>query len=73
MGPADPCMARQPPEARNYFLACYAVSLVQGHTTKEAYIKHSTLKDYMKEALKAFSDRVISHFSEPDCQATVTK
>ena len=34
----DPCMRRQPPEARNYFLACYAVSLVQGHTIKGTYI-----------------------------------
>ena len=53
MGLADPCMARQPPEARNYFLACYAVSLVQGHTIKGSYTKHSTLKECMKEALKA--------------------
>ena len=73
MGLADPCTARQPPKARNYFLACYAVSLVQSHTIKGAYIKHSTLKEYMKEVLKAFRDRGISHCSEPDYLATVTK
>ena len=73
MGLADPCMVWQPLEARNYFLVCYAVSLVQGHTIKGAYIKHSTLKEYMKEALKAFGNRGISHCSEPDYLATLTK
>ena len=66
-------MAGQPPEAQNYFLACCAVSLVQGHTIKGVYIKHSMLKEYMKEALKAFGNRGISHCSKPDYLTTVTK
>lgn len=32
IGISDPCMATLGVEARNYFLACYAVSLVQGET-----------------------------------------
>ena len=73
MGLKDPCMEQQPPEARNYFLACYAVSLVQGHTIKGAYIKHSTLKEYIKEALIIFDDRGVSHSSKPDFLATINK
>ena len=73
MGLKDPCMAQQPPEARNYFLACYAVSLIQGHTIKGAYIKHSTLKEYVKEALAIFDERGISHSSKPDFLATINK
>ena len=73
MGLADPCMAQQPPEARNYFLACYAVSLVHGHTIKGAYIKHSTLKEYVKEALTIFDERGVSHSSKPDFLATINK
>ena len=73
MGLDDPCMAQQPPEARNYFLACYAVSLVQDHTIKGAHIKHSTLKEYVKEALTIFDDWGVSHSSKPDCLATIMK
>ena len=64
MGLQDPCMELQPPEARDYFLACYAVSLIQGHTIKGNYVKHSTLKVYMKEALGAFDGRGLSPKSD---------
>ena len=66
-------MGTQPPEARNYFLACYAVSLVQGHTIKGICIKHSTLKQYMKDAFGVFADRQVTHFSDPDYLAIVMK
>ena len=69
----DPCMETQPPEARNYFLACYAVSLVQGHTIKGICVKHSTLKQYMKDAFSVFADRQVTHFSDPDYLAIVMK
>ena len=50
----DPCTRSQPPEARNYFLACYAVSLVQGHTIKGTYIKYATVLQYMTQAHTVF-------------------
>ena len=59
----DPCMRRQPPEARNYFLACYAVSLVQGHTIKGTYIKYTTVLQYMKQAYAVFEKRGIKYDS----------
>ena len=62
----DPCMESQPPAARDYFLACYAVSLIQGHTLKGAFIKHTTLKMYMKEAFTIFEDRGVSAQSDQD-------
>ena len=73
MGLDDPGMAGQPPEARNYFLACYAVSLIQGQTIKGVCIKHSTLKLYMKEALAIFVERRLPHDSKPDFLAIITK
>ena len=72
MGLQDPCMESQPPEARDYFLACYAVSLIQGHTIKGKYVKHSTLKAYMKEALGTFDDRGISPKSDQNFTKIVT-
>ena len=57
----DPCMEGQPPEARDYFLACYAVSLIQGHTLKNPYVKHNTLKMYMQQAKLLFDEREISN------------
>ena len=54
-------MEGQPPEARDYFLACYAVSLIQGHTLKNSYVKHNTLKMYMQQAKLLFDEREISN------------
>ena len=68
----DPCMESQPPEARDFFLACYAVSLVQGHTLKNASIKHTTLKMYMKEAFGVFDDRGISTQSDQGFTKIIT-
>ena len=59
----DPCMRKQPSVARNYFLACYAVSLVQGHTIKGTYIKHATVLKYMAQAYAVFDKRGVSYES----------
>ena len=44
MGLDDPMMTDLKPEARDYFLACYIVSLVQGETILGTPIKHDTIK-----------------------------
>ena len=49
-----PAMPHQPPEARDYFLACYTVSLVQGETINGTLIKYSTIKKYLEQAYTIF-------------------
>ena len=43
-------MRAQPPGARDYFLACYVVSLVQGETILGTPVRHSTIKNYLRAA-----------------------
>ena len=50
----DPVMADQPPAARDYFLACYTVSLVQGETINGGPIRWVTIKHYLKAAHDLF-------------------
>jgi len=52
----DPVMTSQPAEARDYFLACYAVSLVQGETIRGKLIRYSTIKNYLKAAYELFGN-----------------
>ena len=49
-------MGGKPPAARDYFLACYTVSLVQGKTILGTPIRHSTIKLYLAAA-RHFLDR----------------
>ena len=47
-------MADQPPAARDYFLACYTVSLVQGETINGGPIRWVTIKHYLAAAHALF-------------------
>ena len=49
-------MKSQPATARDYFLACYTVSLVQGETIKGSLIRHSTIKKYLEAAYNLFDN-----------------
>ena len=69
----DPCMGDQPPEARNYFLACYAVSLVQGYTIKGISSKYSMLKQYTKGTYNVLAEHQVTQFLDPDYLAIVMK
>ncbi len=60
MDVTDPCMSDLPPKARNYFLACYAVSLVQGDTIQGGTIRSRTLRKYITEATQLFRQRKIN-------------
>ena len=69
----DPCIRGQPTEARNYFLACYAVSLIQGHTIKGSCIKHATVLKYLAQAYTLFEKRHLVFHSEPDFVGIILK
>ena len=59
MGLKDPCMPDLPCHARNFFLACFAVSLAQGQTIKGSMIRATTVKKYLKAAYLLFEKRSI--------------
>lgn len=50
----DPCLAALPVESRNYFLAMYAISLIQGDTILGGAIRYRTLKHYITDAMTLF-------------------
>ena len=56
----DPCMADNPCQARNYFLACYAVSLIQGQTILGKTVRSRTVANYLKDAYTLFKNRRIT-------------
>ena len=62
----DPSMPVQPSESRNYFLACYAFSLIQGQTIMGTPIRHQTVVNYLKAAYKLLGDRNHPFESEKD-------
>jgi len=53
----DPCLPSGCQQARNYFVACYLVSLILGNTIKSIQVKHRTLQKYIAEATKFYTDR----------------
>lgn len=44
-------------QARNFIIACYAISLVQGETLLSRKIKHATLNRYITQAISCHTDR----------------
>ncbi len=44
-------------QARNFLLACYAVSLVRGETILSRRLRHATLKGYLKMACTCHTDQ----------------
>ena len=73
MGLGDPCMQSQPVAARDYFLACYAVSLVQGHTIKGTIIKYNTVVHYLKQAYLLFEKRKLPFVSDHSYVSTILR
>jgi DNA-dependent RNA polymerase auxiliary subunit epsilon len=57
MGLVDPCAELEDLQARNFIIACYAVSLVQGETIRATPIRHATLKGYIAQALECHAQR----------------
>ena len=51
-------MGDQSPAAKDYFLACYTVSLVQGETILGIPVRHTTIKKYLTAAHDLFDKGV---------------
>ena len=64
-----------PCQARNFFLACFAVSLAQGQTIKGSIIRATTVKKYLNAAYLLFEKRKIPFRSmlETDYIEIITK
>ena len=59
IGLPDPCCPSSPLQARNFILACYAVSLIRGKTIRGEgfFIRHATLMGYINQATRCHTDR----------------
>ena len=53
----DPILPHHPLQARNYLIACFAVSLIRGETIKGQSIRHATIRNYANAACKLHTDR----------------
>ena len=56
-------MGDQPPAAKDYFLACYTASLVQGKTILGIPTRYTTIKKYLTAAYDLF-DKSAAYESE---------
>ena len=62
----DPCLPHQDIQARNYLIACFAVSLVRGETINSNKIRHATVRNYVNAAASLHTDRKLpSPYSAP--------
>ena len=52
----DPCLIEYNIQTHNYLIACFAVSLIRGETIKKKQIKHATINNYVKAAIKLHID-----------------
>ena len=53
----DPVLPGHDIQARNYLIACFAVSLVRGETIKGKHIRHGTIRNYVNAACTLHRDR----------------
>ena len=56
----DPCLPNQDLQARNYLLACFAVSLIEGDTIQSRTIRHTTVRNYVNVTIASHIDRELS-------------
>ena len=59
VGLDDPCHKQGPPQAQNYLLACWSVSLVKGETLRGQLIRKTTIDSYINAVLRLFTQRGI--------------
>lgn len=69
----DPCMPSSPPCERNYFLACYAVSLAQGKNLRNQIIRGSTVSNYLSAACSLLDDRRLPYTCKDDYLGVILK
>ena len=58
-------MPHAPLQARNYLLACYAISLIQGETIRGKPIRHKTICNYVNAAAKLMKEHDKVHLPDP--------
>ncbi len=55
----NPCVELPTPVSQNYFLACYAVLLIQGITISGTTICSNIIKNYVNAAYNLFTDKAM--------------
>ena len=53
----DPCLPHHSLQARNYLIACFAVSLIRGETIQSRKIRYATVRNYITAAVGLHTDR----------------
>ena len=53
----DPCMPSHTLQARNYLVACFAVSLIRGETIQDRNIRYATVWNYVSAAVGLHVDQ----------------
>ncbi|KAL7530400.1 hypothetical protein ACHAXR_003476, partial [Thalassiosira sp. AJA248-18] len=53
----DPMLPHHDIQARNYLIACFAVSLVRGETLQGTNIRHATIRNYVQAVCRLHRDR----------------
>ena len=66
-------MPRSPPEDRNFFLACYAVSLAQGESLRNQTLRAATIKQYISAAGELLAARDCDYNCDPNPLGTILK
>ena len=46
-------------QARNYLIACFAVSLIRGETIQGHSVRHATVRNYINAAISLHIDRIL--------------
>ena len=68
----DPCLPHQDIQARNYLIACFAVSLIRGETIQSRKIRHATVRNYVNAVIELHTDRKLpSPYGAPTDYITI--
>ena len=66
-------MPKSPPKDRNFFLACYAVSLAQGESLRGQALRAATIKQYLTAACDILETRQCDYSCNPDPLGIILK
>ena len=69
----DPCMPHSLPQDRNFFLACYAVSLAQGESLRGQTLRAATIQHYLSAAGDILTDRECNYDCNTDPLGIILK
>ena len=69
----DPCMPISPAKERNFFLACYAVSLAQGESLRNQALRAATIAQYISAATDILDERKCDYSCDDDPLGIILK